>query len=146
VIYPVLCSCFILHCLYSQFLLYVLIFNMGLTVGSISSLWYEILSFFAAMKIQVVAFRVVTPCSVVGYQPFGGPSPRSWKQHGLPKRWYPTATLRGVRTQKTPTGTSCMVILLYLSFVLITQDSLPYRRVAFSEPCCTACVETRRVN
>jgi hypothetical protein len=41
----------------------------------------------------------VTPCSVaVCNQRFGG-----WKQHGAPKRWYPTITAHGVTTQKTST-------------------------------------------
>jgi len=26
-----------------------------------------------------------------------------WKQHGLPKRYYPTITLHGITTQNTPT-------------------------------------------
>jgi hypothetical protein len=34
-------------------------------------------------------------------------SPWRWRQHGPPKRWYPTATLHGVTTQKT-------LLILYL--------------------------------
>jgi hypothetical protein len=30
-------------------------------------------------------------------------SPWRWRQHSHPKRWYPTTTLHGVTTQKTPT-------------------------------------------
>jgi hypothetical protein len=42
---------------------------------------------------------IVTPCNIAaGYQ---RTSPWRWRQHGPPKRWYPTATLHGVRTQKT---------------------------------------------
>jgi hypothetical protein len=56
------------------------------------------------MKVQVMVFWVVTPCSdVVGYQRFGG----SCRLHGQemsqqdpPKRWYSTS-LHGVTLQKT---------------------------------------------
>jgi len=55
------------------------------------------------VKIQVEIFWDVTPCSVVvGYQSFGGQFWR-WRQHGLPKHWYPTTTLHDVISQKIST-------------------------------------------
>jgi len=58
----------------------------------------------------------MTPCSDVGDQIFGGsiePSetlesyhffkvttPWRWRQHGPPKRWYPTTAQHGVTTQR----------------------------------------------
>jgi hypothetical protein len=46
-------------------------------------------------------FCVVTPCSVmVGYQRFRG-QPWRWRQHGSPKRWYPTILQHGITTQET---------------------------------------------
>jgi hypothetical protein len=58
------------------------------------------------MTFIVEVFWIVTPCSVVvGYQNFRGQSsPRRWRQHVPPKRWYPTTTLHGVTTQMTSTG------------------------------------------
>jgi hypothetical protein len=50
---------------------------------------------------QVEFFWVVTPCSVkVGYQRLGGQG--RWRLQAPPKLWYPTTTLHGVTTQKTP--------------------------------------------
>jgi len=56
-----------------------------------------------AMKIQVEAFWIVTPCAVVvGYQSFGGLCYLHLQgQHVPPKRWYPSTTLYGATTQKT---------------------------------------------
>jgi len=56
---------------------------------------------FKAVKIQVVVFWVVTPCSdVLGYRRFGG---SYCLQQGPSKRGYPTAWLHDVTTQKTTT-------------------------------------------
>jgi hypothetical protein len=59
----------------------------------------------------------VTSCSVaVGYQRFRAPFWR-WKQHGPPKRRYPTATLHGVTIQKNSTW-----ILIITSHTKIKKD------------------------
>jgi len=43
--------------------------------------------------------------------------PWRWRQHGSPKRWYPTTTLHGVTTQKTTISTRISACLpLYMSF------------------------------
>jgi len=57
------------------------------------------------VKIQVEVFYVVMPCSVVvEYHRFRGLyCPWRWRQHGPPKRRYPTAVLHGVTIQKTKT-------------------------------------------
>jgi len=60
---------------------------------------------FTAVMYQVEVFFVVTQCSDVGYQRFGGPphqstSPRRGRQYGPLKRWYPTTTLHDVTTQE----------------------------------------------
>jgi len=70
------------------------------------------------MKIQVEEFWVVKTCSYheggggkalwnVGILPqhYTLSQPRRWMQHGPPKRWYPTTTIRGVTTHKTSTWT-----------------------------------------
>jgi len=31
-------------------------------------------------------------------------APRRWRQHSLPKHWYPTKSLHGITTQKTMTS------------------------------------------
>jgi len=54
------------------------------------------------MKIQVVVFWVVTPCSD-WYQHFGGPCCLLLQGEGPPKRWYLTISLHGVRTHETST-------------------------------------------
>jgi len=62
----------------------------------------------AAMKIQVMVFWVVTPCSyVVGYQRFGAcssetlVSPWKWRQQGPPKHRYTSPSLHSTSTHKT---------------------------------------------
>jgi len=42
-----------------------------------------------------------------------------WRQHGPPKRWYPTATLHGVTAQKNST----LITVVYL-----TLHKIKYRR------------------
>jgi hypothetical protein len=44
-----------------------------------------------------------TEVSEVHFTSFHFASPWRWRQHGPPKRWYPTTTLQGVTTQKTST-------------------------------------------
>jgi len=52
---------------------------------------------YVAVKIQIEVFWVVTPCHVVvGYRPFVYIFRQ--RQHGPPKRWYPTTTLHRVTT------------------------------------------------
>jgi len=54
----------------------------------------------------------VTSCStVVWYQCF-----RRWKQHGPPKRWYPTTIIHDVTTQKTWTWSMLTVRVLHVSY------------------------------
>jgi hypothetical protein len=64
---------------------------------------FNIASFEASTVVmfQVEIFWFVTLCSdVVGYQRFGSPSiftsPSRWRQHGPPKRSFPTTALHGV--------------------------------------------------
>jgi hypothetical protein len=74
-------------------------------VGTSSHNFFARFEVFMAVNIQVEVFWVVTPCNVaVGYRRFGIPAlpPSSrWSdwRHAPLKRWHPTATLRGVRTQ-----------------------------------------------
>jgi hypothetical protein len=91
---------------------------------------------FVAMKIQVVFFRVMTPCiDVVGYQRFREPrclhlhisvrqfydlgkSALRWRQYGPPKRRYPTTALNVVMTQKARTSNDTYIYI----FPVIAQS------------------------
>jgi hypothetical protein len=51
---------------------------------------------------KVVVFWVVTPCrDMVGHQSFGGPCCLHIQGEGIPKSWYPSKSLYGVKFQKT---------------------------------------------
>jgi len=45
-------------------------------------------------------------------QHYTASQPRRWRQHGPPKRWYPTTTLHGVTIQKTWTCTNIVILKL----------------------------------
>jgi hypothetical protein len=70
------------------------------------------------VRIQVRVFWVVMPCSVVvEYQSVRGPccltSSWGWRQRGPLKRWYPTTTLQGVRTQKMEAAWTSETLVCY---------------------------------
>jgi len=53
---------------------------------------------FAVVKIDIGVFLFMTLCClVVGYQPL----PRTLRQFGPLKHWYPPDRVRGIMTQKT---------------------------------------------
>jgi len=55
-------------------------------MSSYSKTMLRALRFFTAVKREFVVFWIVAPCSVM-LQPW------RWRQHGPPKRWYPTTTV-----------------------------------------------------
>jgi hypothetical protein len=81
---------------------------------------------FMAVMFQVEVCRVVTPCSVVGYQRFRGPWFWRWRQHGSLKRWYPTTALHDVIAQETSTCYSFMPSLGWSSHNSLPPTILSY--------------------
>jgi hypothetical protein len=64
-------------------------------------------------------------------------SPWRWRQHGTPKRWYPTTALHGVKTQKVSTWIFTAVKTSNLSFVFIQGSIINVYPSTFSfqTPC-----------
>jgi len=91
----------------------------------------SIKSYINIFIIEVAALCVITPHrDMVRYQLFD----MKCRQHGSPKRWYPTASLAGVTTQKTATWISIAMETwsLTLCSFLFCLLCLPFLRSIYS--------------